>query len=125
MRKDKTEMMLNKWLNILKINDWSIVLKPDCSPFEFKLSNSCGECEYDEVNKAAVIRIVSEADYGERTIPYNFEKILVHELLHIKFCLLYNSDCELQNRLTHQLIEDMARSLVDANVEGRCSGKDE
>jgi hypothetical protein len=48
-------------------------------------------------------------------IPFDFEVVLVHELLHLKFALLSdNSDCNIESRYVHQLIDEMARSFVDA-----------
>ena len=36
------------------------------------------------------------------------------ELLHLKFSLLGENENELQNRLVHQLIDDLAKALVGA-----------
>lgn len=100
------------WQNILGLTDWRIRLKTDCSPNEMTLSNCAGETEWTESIKTAYIRILSEKDYGERIVPFDPEKTLVHELLHIKFCLLGESGNDLQDRLVHQYIDDLARALV-------------
>lgn len=68
-----------------------------------------------------MIRIINPELYGERIIPFDFEKTLVHELLHLKFCLL-ESDDELRNRVIHMLIEDMARALVITKREAGEAG---
>lgn len=54
----------------------------------------------------------------DRIIEFDFEQILVHELLHIKFGLMsftsntYESKVNAEFR--HQLIDDLARALVMA-----------
>ncbi len=108
------ESLLNEWQTRLNLNDWEIVAYDECSPLDMKLQEVCGESEWDEVNKSAKIQIISEKDYGDRLMPFDKEKILVHELLHIKFSLLWNGDNSLQDRVVHQLIEEMAKCLVDA-----------
>lgn len=106
--------LLKEWQHRLGLDDWYIVLKDNCSPNDMVLQSVSGECEKDEVNKCAVIRIISKKDYGERILPFDKEKVLIHELLHIKFWLLDESESHIQNRVVHQLIDDMARALVDA-----------
>ena len=108
------DKLLKEWQHRLGLDDWKIVLKEDCSPNDMVLKDVVGETEFEEINKCAVIRIITEKDYGNRIIPFNFEKTLIHELLHLKFCLLGESGNDLQNRIVHQLIEDMAKALVDA-----------
>ena len=108
------DKLLKEWQHRLGLDDWKIVLKEDCSPNDMVLEDVVGETSFEEVNRCAVIRIITEKDYGNRIIPFNFEKTLIHELLHLKFCLLSESGNDLQNRIVHQLIEDMAKALVDA-----------
>ena len=108
------DKLLKEWQHRLGLDDWKIVLKEDCSPNDMVLKDVVGETSFEEVNKCAVIRIITEKDYGDRIISFNFEKTLIHELLHLKFCLLSESGNDLQNRIVHQLIEDMAKALVDA-----------
>lgn len=105
--------LLSYWIRVLRLTDWTIKLIDNCSPNDLSSTGRCGECEWQEVNKSAVIRIIDEKYYGEQIIEYNYERILVHELLHIKFALL-DGDNELQNRILHQIIEDMAVALVEA-----------
>ena len=106
--------LLKEWQHRLGLDDWYIVLKDNCSPNDMVLKDCTGETEWQEVTKCAVIRIISKKDYGDRIIAFDKEKTLVHELLHCKFCLLGASGNDLQDRIQHQLIDDMARALVDA-----------
>lgn len=104
--------MLKYWQNNLLLNNWKIIVKDDCPVTDFVLKDVCGETEWDLVNRCAVIRIISKDQYGNRIIPYDKERILVHELLHIKFSLLWESNDETHNLILHNLIEDMANSLI-------------
>lgn len=110
----KTHDLLNKWQKILDLEDWVIRLNEDVSPNDMQLQGVAGECVWDEIHKAATINIINEKDYGDRILPFDKEKTLVHELLHIKFCMIDNSGNELFDKLLHQLIEDMAKALVRA-----------
>ena len=47
-------------------------------------------------------------------VPYHPERTLIHELLHLKLCLLGESGNALQDRLAHQLIDDLADALYRA-----------
>lgn len=109
----KPEELLTAWQKRLRMEDWTIKLETDCAPEDFRLDSVCGECEYQEVNKSAVVRILDPKFYGDRILPFDYERILVHELLHAKFALLENSENELQNRLVHQLIEELARAFTE------------
>lgn len=102
------------WKSLLGLTDWTIVLKTDCYSSEMTLQNVVGETEWSESIRAACIRIMSEDEFGDRIVPYDAEKTLVHELLHLKFCLIGESGNDLQDRLLHQLIDDLARALVKA-----------
>lgn len=104
--------LLLEWQKTLNLSDWEIKLQENCSPNDMTLQGVQAETEWDEVNKCAVIRIIDEKDYGKRILPFDKEKALVHELLHIKLWWLQNSDCELQNRFVHQLIDDMAVCFI-------------
>jgi hypothetical protein len=103
---------LYEWKERLGINDW--VVKVDlCEKHEFKLSDVVGECDYEGINKCAIIRILKPEYYGDRIIKYCAEEVLVHELLHCKLSLL-NTEENCFNNLLHQTQEDIARALICA-----------
>ena len=104
--------LLNEWKERLGLTDWTIVIEDDL--YELQLSDCAGCTEWGEVGKTAKIQLLHPSAYGERIIPYDKEKTLVHELLHLKFCFLQESENELQNRIVHQLIDDLAKALVSA-----------
>lgn len=107
--------ILKKWQAILGLNDWTIDLRDNCCPEDFILKNVEGECEYNEMLKSAVIRLIDEKYYNERVLPLDKEKVLIHELLHIKLSFLQESGNELQERVVHQLIEDLAKAFIKAD----------
>ena len=109
--------LLAKWQKRLGLTDWVIDLRDNCVPDDMELPSVAGECVWQEVNKTAVIRIIKPECYGERIAPFDFEKTLVHELLHIKFCLLEESGNPLQDRVLHQIIEDLAKAFVVSERE--------
>ena len=105
---------LKEWKHRLQLDDWHIELIENCSPNDMTLKDCAGETEWSEVGETAVIRIIDKKDYGKRIVPFDFEKTLVHELLHCKLCLLGESGNDLQDRLVHQYIDDLAKALVSA-----------
>lgn len=68
------------------------------------------DCRQIDELKAEVKELKAELN---ARLTCDFEKTLVHELLHIKFCFLWGSGNDLQDRITHQLINDLAKSLVE------------
>ena len=104
--------LLHEWINRLKLNDWVIELQTDCTQDD--MGECCGLTNWQEVNKSAIIKIIDPKFYGERIIPFDAEKTLVHELLHLKTCLISDTENELQERVMHQLIEELAKAFVDA-----------
>lgn len=106
---------LKLWQTRLGLLDWTIKLYPDCTPEEIPLPEACGTTECNEVLKAANIMLLREDCYPSNRGVYDKEKTLVHELLHLKFCLLDASGNELQDRIVHQLVDDLARALVAAD----------
>lgn len=114
MNETNNEKLLAYWKDVLGLSDWAISLKTDCFSSDMLMQNCAGETEWTESIKSAVIRILNEKEYGDRIVPFDLEKTLVHELLHLKFCLLGESGNDLQDRYVHQLIDDMARAFIAA-----------
>lgn len=111
--------LLKEWQERLFLTEWRIDLRPKCKPDEMTASDCWGCNEWNEVNKTARIDISDPDCLSEKIIPFDFEKTLVHELLHLKFCLLSdNSDDNMESRYVHQLIDEMARAFVHAKRSG-------
>lgn len=111
------EKLLNEWQERLGLQDWAIILRYGCKQEDLELEECCGETQWQTSIKCATIKIISEEIYGnDRILDFDFEKTLVHELLHIKFSLLdmlNNSyESKVVDELRHQLIDDLARAMV-------------
>lgn len=106
--------MMKEWQNRLGLQDWRIKLNVDCAPHQMADEGCEGCSTFEESTKTARIDILDPKYYGDRVVPFDREKTLVHELMHLKLCLLDTNDNDLQSRLVHQTIDDMARALVDA-----------
>ena len=106
------EELLKEWKKRLGLEDWTIMLEEDL--YELTEHGCAGCTEWSEVGKSARIQLIHPSAYGERIVPYDREKTLVHELLHLKLWFLQETGNELQDRLVHQLIDDMAKALISA-----------
>jgi len=117
--------LLVEWQKRLGLQDWLIELQTNVSPEEMDLQYADGCVAYEETVKAARIQTIDpskrlETNTEEKIVclrPFNFEEVLVHELLHLKFCLLEkgtNWEKKLQLRMLHQIIDDLSRALVNA-----------
>ena len=105
---------LREWQNRLRLSDWTITINPQCTPSEIPAQDVDGYTEWSESIKTACIYILDPFYYGKRIRAYDFERILVHELLHLKFSLLDDGENSLQTRYVHQVIDDLAVALADA-----------
>lgn len=106
--------LLYEWKNRLELNDWRIKLCANCSPEDMTLEGVAGCTDWSEAIKTARIEILDPKYYGDRIVPFDFEKTLVHELLHLKLCLVASNVDDLQERYMHQIIDDLARAFVSA-----------
>lgn len=107
--------LLDEWLVRLGMQDWAIILQTDCDPDEMHVEGSVGCTSWQESTKSAYIQIVDPKKIGNLTRPFDFEEVLVHELLHLKTSLLSSmkEDETLTDRILHTLIDDVARAMVD------------
>lgn len=106
--------LLQEWQDRLCLQDWRIILCDNLKPEEMTDENVAGCTVWNETIKAARIEILNPEYYGSRMIPFDYEETLVHELLHLKTSLVSDGVCELQERYMHQMIDDLARALVNA-----------
>lgn len=114
-----TKKTLRKWQKRLGLDDWKIILRTNVHPNDMKLEGCSGTSDWRECGKTAVIQILGAQYYGERIVPFDQEKTLVHEILHLKFTFLEtHGENDTQDRIVHQLIDDLARALVEAERSG-------
>ena len=109
--------LLDEWTTRLGLKDWYVVLETNVKPENMELQHADGCISYVEATKSARIQIVDEKLREPTIRPFDFEETLVHELLHMKFCLLERGDDwdnKLQLRLLHTIIDDLSRAFVAA-----------
>ena len=115
----KKQMLLEEWQNRLGLQDWRIKLRGKCKPEDMAIENVAGCTEWNETLKSARIEIIDPAYYGKRIVPFDWEITLVHELLHLKTSFVSDGVGKLQERITHQMIDDLARAFIDAKRSGK------
>lgn len=109
--------LLEKWQKKLCLQEWRIKLVTHLRPEEMSVSNAAGCTDWSESIKTARIEIINPACYGDRIVPFNFEKTLVHELLHLKFSFWCQDEYSVADRLMHQMIDDLARALTEGDSD--------
>lgn len=114
MTTEKGKALLEEWKQRLGLHDWVIALADECAPYEMQLDGVSGCADWTESCKTARIQILDPKYYGERIVPFDYEKTLVHELLHLKLSLVSDQVEALKARYMHQVIDDFARAFVDA-----------
>lgn len=110
--------LLIEWVERLHLQNWTIKVADQMLPESMTEKDDMGCVVFDEVNHAARIEILDPKYYGDRVLPFDHEKILVHELLHLKLCFLFAGD-ELHDRILHSLLDEIAVALVEAKRSGK------
>jgi len=115
------EALLKEWQNRLGLQNWHIELNDNCRPENMAMQNVEGCTTWQETTRCAIIDMLDPAFYPSDAVGrgFDWEKVLVHELLHCKLCLVQDVTDDLQARYMHQMIDDLARALVDAKRSGK------
>jgi hypothetical protein len=112
------------WKEKLGLSDWVIEFKYNMNPEDMAIADAVGCASWEESSKTGLVEIMDPAHYGERVVPFDLEKTIVHELLHIKTTFI-SSDCgKTKKRIAHQLIDDLAKAFVDARRDHEIEGED-
>jgi hypothetical protein len=81
------------WQGILRLQDWDVKVVIARGREFVTGEGSQGECTWQLPTKQALIKLIDPIDYPTDTKwPYDPEKTLVHELLHLHFAPLGLSD---------------------------------
>lgn len=114
---NKELALLEKWKRKLCLHEWRIRLKTHLRPEEMTMNDAAGCTEWSESIKTARIEIIDPTYYGDRILPFDFEKTLVHELLHLKFSFWCQNEDDVGDRVMHQMIDDLARALTEGDSD--------
>ena len=113
MTEEKAKQLFEKWVKILHLESWEIEFKWKVRGTHMNLPDSCGCSTFNYSTGQAVIQMIDPDDYpADTSFEYDYEKTLVHELLHLKFAAIDDDENRLMNKMLHRLIDDMARALV-------------
>lgn len=110
---EKLQELMREWVARLGLQNWKILLLTKCKPVEMTDQDTDGCVDYAESSRTARIELVDPGSYGERVIPYDEEKTLVHELMHLKMSLFFEADPWME-RVAHLILNDLAEALVEA-----------
>ena len=115
MTSEKATMLCDEWVERLGLQDWEIHLAWQCKPEEIPLQDVGGLASFEEATKEAQIYILDEQYAKCEPFKFDFERNLVHELLHLKTCMVTEKDeNSYQARMMHQLVDDLAKAFVKA-----------
>lgn len=106
------------WQKALRLTDWTIKLNINCRPEEMACQDAEGSTTWTEATKTARIDIIDPIYYGMRVAPFDFEKTLIHELLHLKMSFWCQSDELVSDRAMHQVIDDLANAFASIEKGG-------
>lgn len=80
----------------------------------WELEGNIAKTSYSMERNDASIKLSDPIDYIEYPIPYDMEQTLIHELLHLKFCAIYDPQSEHERRDWESLVEDLSWCLIEA-----------
>ena len=118
------EALLSEWTERLGLRDWEIHLAWQSTPSEMPEKDCSGCTTFVESTKEALIFIMYERFWESKPFKFDFEKTLVHELMHLKLCYVTDIDeNSCQARMMHAILDDIAKALVEAKRAGVKEGK--
>lgn len=113
MRQDEAVYSLcQKWQDILKLNDWDIVVEVG-RPDELSEPDREGEAFINLAKGEALIRLLDPNAMYDFPFPYDMEKVLVHELLHLSCASFEPEEDPLRHDLWERMIEQTAKTMVE------------
>lgn len=113
---EELNQRLKWWQEKLFLTDWIIKARV-CRKEDFESDDKLvGENYFSTINRYSQISILEKEEYEQEKpiMKYCAEKILLHELLHLKFDSI---SVDQEEVTTHILIEQMAKSLIMAKYD--------
>lgn len=103
------QRLLEKWQKKLCLQEWRIKLVTHLRPEEMSVSNAAGCTDWSESIKTARIEIINPACYGDRIVPFNFEKTYEKRTEKNDW---YGKDMVLDNEQAKQLVDYAVKKEV-------------
>ena len=121
----QAERWLREWQQRLRVQDWTVAIKI-CRSLEMGIGHG-GEVETFLKKKLAIISLLDPIDDDSvPDFPLDYEKTIVHELIHLHFEPFLNGDSNSAEHIAQeQAIDLLARSLVDLKREADSMAKKE
>ena len=106
------QRLLEKWQKKLCLQEWRIKLVTHLRPEEMSVSNAAGCTDWSESIKTARIEIINPACYGDRIVPFDFEKTLVHATLCVK-----DEDKSYEGQSVGETLRMLPLELADREID--------
>lgn len=117
MTEQEATRLFEKWRKILHLEAWDIKFQWCVRGRDMNLQDCMGCTSFLHESHQAIVQMLDPVDFDNDLFSYDYEKTLVHELLHLRFSDLENSGDPLRDKLTHQLIDDLARAFICASKD--------
>ena len=112
MTNEELQALCETWQKRLGLADWTVRAR-FARQYEMDRSDITGQCRWVLSKREAVINILVEEDYPPSLVePYNLERTLVHELIHLHFAPFWADQDSLEQILQEQAIDALAKALV-------------
>lgn len=106
--------LLDRWVRILHLEEWNINFQWKVRAKDMIGQDCIGCTSANVVSRQAIIQMIDPVDFENPDFPYDYEKTLVHELLHLTFWDMDDTGDDLRDKLIHIMVDRMARALVTA-----------
>lgn len=114
MTKEHAQKLFDRWVSALGLGEWEIRFNWRVRGIDMPDREMLGVTRYCLSSMQAEVSMVAEEDAPESGFAYDYERTLVHELMHIKLAVVDDSGDEVHDNTVHMLVEQMARALVKA-----------
>lgn len=114
---EELEKLGHEWQERLALQNWNICFRL-CKLNDLDLKNVDGENSWTRSNMTSIIDILKYGEVNNDCFPYDMELVLVHELLHLHFAVLWPDNGAEEETEGEQSIEFIAKTLVQLKREG-------
>lgn len=91
MTEQEATRLFEKWRKILHLEAWDIKFQWCVRGRDMNLQDCMGCTSFLHESHQAIVQMLDPVDFDNDLFSYDYEKTLVHELLHLRFSDLENS----------------------------------